>query len=163
MLSIPAVVSIFCTRRRVRVDCGSVAVSDAVTSEIEILSLFIFVQRSGDAGIVFSIEGTFSMRVSIPNALNIDSLSRSINLSVVFVMSVTTIKTPLMATIHTANLATCMMASTTISTSLSIHSRQSLIKPRNLSKFDSMTGVLSSECVVRNIGCIWRMIASFSF
>lgn len=100
------VVSIFCTRRRVRADCGSVVVSVVVTSGIATLSLLILVQKAGTAGIVLSIVGTFLIRVSIPNALNIDSLRRSINLSVVFVMSVTTIRTPLIATIHTANLAT---------------------------------------------------------
>lgn len=78
-------------------------------------------------------------------------------------MSVTTMSTPVMATIHTVRRATWITASTRISTNFKIHSRQSLMNPRNLSKFDSWIGHFSSECAVRNIGWICRSIASFSF
>ena len=106
------------------------------SSVVLLLRLVSLVNQGITTGSPFDTEGTFSIRVLIPIALKIDQLRRSMNLSVVLVMSVTTISTPVIATIHTPSRATWIIASTTISTSLRNHSRQSLMKPRNLSKFD---------------------------
>lgn len=86
---------------------------------------------------MFSVfVGTFSILVSHPKALNMDSLRRSMNLSVVLVIRVTTMSTPVIATIQTHNRAICMMASTTISTNFKKPSKLNRRKFKNLSKFD---------------------------
>lgn len=114
-----------------------VVVSAFVVSSVALLFRFeSFVSPGITTGAPFVTEGTFSIRVLIPIALKMDQLRRSINLSVVLVMSVTTMSTPVMATIHTPSRATWIMASTMISTSLRNHSRHRRMNPRNLSKFD---------------------------
>lgn len=76
------------------------------SSVVLLLRLVSLVNQGITTGSPFDTEGTFSIRVLIPIALKIDQLRRSMNLSVVLVMSVTTISTPVIATIHTPSRAT---------------------------------------------------------
>lgn len=142
-------------------DASSAVGSETVVSTGTSLSLSVLLSNcpadscvfvSVVTGAVFGVTavsvlvGTFSILVSHPNALNIDSLRRSMNLSVVLVIRVTTMSTPVIATIQTHNRAIWMMASTTISTNLRNPSRLNRRKLRNLSKLDwTITGAFSSE------------------
>jgi hypothetical protein len=94
--------------------CVGVTISGGVVCSVTgVLSGILSLLRDGcgviqgmTIGFGFAVDGTFSIRVDIQNALNIDPFKRSINLSVVFVMSVTTMRTPVIATIHTPSRAT---------------------------------------------------------
>lgn len=96
---------------------------------------------------------TFWIFVSIQKIGKIELFKISINLSVVFVINVTTIRDQRIAITWTKRREICTAASTRISASFRIPSRQRRRKLRNLSKLDcGKVGAFSSEWVVRNIG-----------